>query len=154
MRLQQRRPEEDRPEPAGLPAGADQAMRKRSPSGGTGVVAAPASAQRRQVDAARLQRGEVGERYSGLSGRWGGADFLHPSAPVGAVESAAAHCTVDLGRQGLHAAADANRDRLPVLGGFGVGEAYLLLGGVWRRCFPASRRQCPTVGMRRRHCRG
>ena len=96
------------------------------------LVAAPAVAQTAAVDAARMA-GAVGERYDG---------YLGVAAPVsGAVRSQVA--TINIQRRTLFSNLAASRGVSPsdvgitagcqLLARVGVGQAYMLTDGVWRR---------------------
>jgi len=96
------------------------------------LVAAPAVAQTAAVDAARMA-GAVGERYDG---------YLGVAAPVsGAVRSQVA--TINIQRRSLFSNLAASRGVSPsdvgitagcqLLARVGVGQAYMLTDGVWRR---------------------
>ena len=96
------------------------------------LLAAPAAAQTPAVNAARAA-GQVGERYDG---------YLGIAAPVsGPVRSQVA--TINIQRRSLYSNLAASRGASPsdvgitagcqLLARVGVGEAYLLTDGTWRR---------------------
>jgi uncharacterized protein YdbL (DUF1318 family) len=96
------------------------------------LLAAPAAAQTPAVNAARAA-GQVGERYDG---------YLGIAIPVsGAVRSQVG--TINIQRRSLYSKLAASRGASPsdvgttagcqLLARVGVGEAYLLTDGTWRR---------------------
>jgi uncharacterized protein YdbL (DUF1318 family) len=96
------------------------------------VIAAPGAAQTPQVDAARAA-GQIGERYDGYLGVSGAAS--------GTVRSQVA--TINIRRRTLYSNLAASRGASPqdvgitagcqLLARVGVGQAYMLGDGVWRR---------------------
>jgi uncharacterized protein YdbL (DUF1318 family) len=96
------------------------------------AIAAPGAAQTPQVDAARAA-GQVGERYDGYLGISGAAS--------GTVRSQVA--TINIRRRSLYRNLAASRGASPLdvgiaagcqlLARTGIGQAYMLGDGVWRR---------------------
>lgn len=106
------------------------------------LVGVPAAAQTPAVDAARTA-GQIGERYDG---------YLGVAGPVSAtVRSEVA--TINIQRRSLYSNLASSRGVSPsdvgitaacqLLARVGVGEAYLLNDGVWRRRAP---NQSPVPG--------
>jgi uncharacterized protein YdbL (DUF1318 family) len=106
------------------------------------TVAAGASAQTREVDAARAA-GQVGERYDGYIGISGAAS--------GVVRSQVA--TINIRRRALYTNLAASRGASPqdvgvtagcqLLARTGVGQSYMLGDGAWRRREPGQRAPVP-----------
>jgi uncharacterized protein YdbL (DUF1318 family) len=107
------------------------------------VVATPALAQTPAVNAARAA-GAVGERYDG---------YIGVAAPVsGAVRSQVA--TINLRRRSLYSNLAASKGVSPqdvgitagcqLLARVGIGEAYLLNDGAWRRRAPGQSTPLPN----------
>ena len=107
------------------------------------VLAAPAAAQTPGVDATRAA-GIVGERYDG---------YLGLAGPVsGAVRSQVANINIE--RRALYSQLAASKSVSPqdvgvtagcqLLARVGVGEAYMLADGAWRRRAPGQ--PAPTPG--------
>jgi uncharacterized protein YdbL (DUF1318 family) len=106
------------------------------------IIAVPAAAQTPAVDAARAA-GVVGERYDGYIGISGAASA--------AVRSQVA--TINIRRRSLYSNLAAARGASPqdvgitagcqLLARVGVGQAYLLADGVWRRRAAGQRAPVP-----------
>jgi hypothetical protein len=106
------------------------------------IIAVPAAAQTPAVDAARAA-GVVGERYDGYIGISGAASA--------AIRSQVA--TINIRRRSLYSNLAAARGASPqdvgitagcqLLARVGVGQAYLLADGVWRRRAAGQRAPVP-----------
>ena len=126
-----RRRAADQPEPAGLPAA--RSHEEAGPSRGVAMLAAPAAAQTPAVERRARGRAPSASATTAIS--------ASPAAASAAVRSQVA--TINIQRRSLYSNLAASKGVSPqdvgitagcqLLARVGVGEAYMLADGVWRR---------------------